>query len=153
MSEIDTSAPERIWGFYEEEYPIYTNEADLHPELSSPMTVDEANGLVRRIKELTAERDEAQADFRLLQTMVIEESGVKADTATEAVRRLRARAEKAELDRNALTKAIKRVQRIRADMDNFDGDRRGHMAALDDAEEAAVRLANAALRNKGGDDA
>lgn len=47
--------PEIIYGFYEERYPIYTNEKDCHPELSYPMSVEEANGLVTTIKELEAE--------------------------------------------------------------------------------------------------
>ena len=49
---------EVIWGFYEEEYPIYTSQKDAHPELSSPMTVYEANSLVAVIRKLTAELDQ-----------------------------------------------------------------------------------------------
>lgn len=59
------------------------------------------------------------------------------------------RVAKAEAQRDALAEAIKEVQSIRQDMDDFGGDRRGHMAALDAVEEAAVRLANAALRKEG----
>lgn len=47
--------PEIIYGFYEDRYPIYTNQENCHPELSSPMSVQEANGLVSKIKELEAE--------------------------------------------------------------------------------------------------
>lgn len=56
-----TTQGEVIWGFYEEEYPIYTNQGDAHPELGTPMTVDQANGLVKAIRKLTAERDALRA--------------------------------------------------------------------------------------------
>lgn len=40
----------QIWGFYEGEYPVYTSHDEAH-ELSTPMTVAEANGLVDAIKK------------------------------------------------------------------------------------------------------
>lgn len=39
-----------VWGFYEDEYPIYT-QGDGHPELGSPITADEANNLVDIIRK------------------------------------------------------------------------------------------------------
>jgi hypothetical protein len=50
MSENTYDQAETIWGFYEDRYPIYTNQQNCHPELSSPMTVKEANGLVEMIR-------------------------------------------------------------------------------------------------------
>ena len=41
-----------IWGFYEEEYPFYTQGDYIHSELSSLATAEEVNGLVRKIKGL-----------------------------------------------------------------------------------------------------
>lgn len=44
-----------VYGFYEDEYPVYTNLAEAHSELSSVVTVDELNGLVSTIKTLKAQ--------------------------------------------------------------------------------------------------
>jgi protein associated with RNAse G/E len=49
--DLDISQDREIWGFYEEEYPIYTSRKDAHPDLGSPMLVEEANNLVKWIKE------------------------------------------------------------------------------------------------------
>jgi len=44
-----------IYGFYEEEYPIYSHQ--WSNELQSPVSADEVNGLVAEIRRLRAERE------------------------------------------------------------------------------------------------
>lgn len=51
-----------IYGFYEYQYPIYTTKQDAHSELCSPMTVDEANALVKKIVELRYALDQLRRD-------------------------------------------------------------------------------------------
>lgn len=41
-----------VWGFYEEQYPSYHQGPEGAHELTSPITAEEANNLVKRIREL-----------------------------------------------------------------------------------------------------
>ena len=52
LKEREDAQRHEIWGFHEDEFPVYTTRKGCHPELSSPMTVDEANHLITQIKEL-----------------------------------------------------------------------------------------------------
>lgn len=124
MSEIDTSAPKRLWAG-----------PDDTDKMWDVLTIND-DIFIERPKNSKPSMPGWLTEY------------VRADLYDA----MRERAEKVKAERDALAKAIKRVQHIRQDMDDFDGDRRGHMAALDSAEEAAVRLANDALRNEGDDD-
>lgn len=75
----------QMWGFYEDEYPIYTDAKNAHPELGSVVTVDELNGLVRTIKEIKAENATLTAQIKEL-----------LDTSKQMIGNWRNRAETAE---------------------------------------------------------
>lgn len=47
---LEDSEKQSVWGFYEEEYPVYTDKAGCHPELGSVMDANDANGLVEMLK-------------------------------------------------------------------------------------------------------
>lgn len=53
LDEIKRLREEVVFGFYEEEYPLYVQGYDkgIH-ELTSPVTAEEVTGLVNKIKEL-----------------------------------------------------------------------------------------------------
>jgi len=52
QKDLVISHSNEIWGFYEDEYPVYTSREKCHPELSSPMSVHEANYHIEQLKEL-----------------------------------------------------------------------------------------------------
>lgn len=49
---------QEIWGFYEDEFPVYTTRAKRHHGLSDIATVAEVNGLVSTLKDLVREKAE-----------------------------------------------------------------------------------------------
>lgn len=61
-TDLATARQNEIWGFYENEAPIYTTREEAH-ELSQLMTVEEANGLV--IKLMAARQDSKELRVKL----------------------------------------------------------------------------------------
>lgn len=45
-----------VWGFYEEEHPLYTQGREGEHEICSPLTANEANGLVSKIVVLEKQK-------------------------------------------------------------------------------------------------
>lgn len=69
------AAEGEIWGFYEYEYPIYTNRSGAHPELGSRMTVREANGLVESLSVSEAEVARLREALRPFDAAVFNDNG------------------------------------------------------------------------------
>ena len=141
--------------------------ADQLDRLAKPSESDLTRFAATAVCVLAAERDEAQADFQLLRARVIEEVGVKDDSAIYAAQRLREaaeravkerdtwrkRAEKAEAALETLAKAVKQVEKAYQPFEDVDEGERPAPKLYTEllrAEREAVRLTNAALRNEAG---
>jgi hypothetical protein len=65
MTELERVKEEVVFGFYEDQYPIYAQgyRVGAH-ELSSPITAEEANGMVNQIIDLQRELAETKAALK-----------------------------------------------------------------------------------------